>query len=139
MTIDSHTFNPQIYEWIFDISRYIKECKQFIFKLYEEKREFSYATFKSDFWYISRGVKIQLIAFRDRIQDNESKFFNKVTSNDKRCFLDVLNQEILELESLEDYDYSKTDLNKKALIQPQSFKERLTDLWISLKKVFYLS
>lgn len=136
MIIDSHTFNSQIYEWIFDISRYIRECKSFIKELYVEKRVSSYETFKSDFWYISRGIKIQLLAFRKRIQDDKSKFFSAVTESDERNFLDVLNQEILEVESLENYDYTGINERRPLDIEKQTMKEKLEDVWMSIKKLF---
>lgn len=139
MVTDSRIFNPQIYEWLFDLRRYIAECKEYILLLYTEKRESSYVTFRDDFWYISRGIKIQLRAFEDRIKDRKSTFFNAVTVSDKRNFLSVLDEEIKEVESLEYYDYTGKTRKKIVAKEPQPLKDRLVTAWISLKNVFYQS
>lgn len=136
MVIDSQFFNPQIYDWLFDLRRYIAECKDFILLLYTEKRESSYVTFRDDFRYISRGIKIQLRAFEDRIKDRRSTFFNTVTESDKRNFFTVFDEVINEVKSLEDYDYTGKKRKKNVVKEPQLLKDRLIAVWISLKNVF---
>ena len=85
---------------------------------------------------ISRGIKIQLRAFEDRIKDRRSTFFNSVTESDKRNFFTVFDEVINEVKSLEDYDYTGKKRKKNVVKEPQLLKDRLIAVWISLKNVF---
>lgn len=137
MIIDSRMFNSQIFEWIIDLQHYIKECKDYLQTLYNENREFTYSSFKWDFIHVSRSIKIQLESFRNRILDEDSKFFTKVKESDKKNFLDGLNKKIIEIEALEEYDYTGETKAKSMMKEPQlSLKERLKNVWSSIKRVF---
>lgn len=137
MIIDSHTFNPQIYDWIFDLHRYIKDFKAFLKGLHDQKRETHYVSFKRDFLNLSRGVNIQLAAFSERIQESSTSFFKGVTANDKKNFLEVLQDVILETDVLREYDF--TEETKKSNISKDSdpLSVKLKKVWISIKNVFY--
>lgn len=139
MITDSQSFNPQIYEWIFDLQHYVSECKKYMVTLFRERGELSYTSFKSDFCYISRGIKIQLISFRERIQSPTSAFFSRVTPSDKRNFLDVLNDELIQVESLEDYDYIGGNVTKRDSEEKEDISVRLRNVWVSIKKLLCLS
>ncbi len=136
MIIDSQSFNPQIYEWIFDLQHYINECKKYMMTLFHEKGELTYTSFKNDFCYISRGIKIQLFSFSERIQSQDSTFFTKVTANDKRNFLVVLNDELNQIDSLEDYDYINENATKQKAEKKENFSARLKNVWVSVKNLF---
>lgn len=87
MIIDSKEFNAQIYDWVFSCSRQVDEFSIYLGRLFKEKHEKQYVSFKRDLLDITRGMCIQFNSFRNQTLC-ETSFFKKITPSDQNNFIE---------------------------------------------------
>lgn len=104
MILDSQSFNSQIIDWVLSLSREINSLKKFLQSLYDNFDESRFYACKRDIITISRGIRIHLQSFYDRINDASSTFFQGIHEEVKNNLLTNLKQTIDSIDKLEEFN-----------------------------------